>query len=69
MPYYNLLVVRTGKVLSAAAGNREHALNLFGTELECKLTLEGQDSAPPYLLDEWTTSPHWINPNIPVFES
>ena len=68
MSYYNLAVVNTNRVLATAAGNREDALEIFGKELGLRLTLNDQGIPPPYLLDEWHESPHWVNPNIPVFE-
>jgi hypothetical protein len=68
MPYYDLQVIADRRILSTAANNREHAIAIFGEELQTSLTLEDQDIPPPYLLDEWEQSPHWFNPTIPVYE-
>ena len=68
MPYYDLLVVVTNETHSDAAENRDAALAKFGDKLGKRLTLIDQDHAPQYLLDEWTESPHWGKPHIPVFE-
>ena len=69
MPYYNLLVIRDNWTLATAAKDRQEALAIFGKELGLDLTLADQDMSPPYLLDEWHESPHWINPTIPVFQT
>jgi hypothetical protein len=69
MPYYNLLVMKDLRILGAVASNREEALGSFGKELGIRLSLNEQDVPPPYLLDEWHESPHWVNPTIPVFEA
>ncbi len=66
MPYYNLTV--SEKTLSAAAANRSAALLHFEQEIGKKLTLEDQGGVPEHLMDEWTESPHWVHPTIPVWE-
>ena len=69
MPYYNLAVVNEpGRILSTPAKDRVEALAIFGEELGKRLTLDDQGVTASYLLDEWQNGPHWINPNIPVFE-
>ena len=68
MTYYDLRVVQDHRTLAAAAKDREEALAIFGKELDVHLTLDEQDTPAPYLLDEWSQSPHWVNPTIPVFE-
>lgn len=67
MPYYNLWLASENKMLSAAAGNIDDALSIFGAELGQTLTLDEGEHPSPYLLDEWHESPHWANPTIPVF--
>ena len=57
MPYYNLQI-EPGKTLSTVAKNTDEALAEFGKELGKRLTLEKQDQAAAYLLDEWTKGPH-----------
>jgi len=68
MPYYNLLVVDENRMLATVAGDQEGAVTDFGDQLGKQLTLNEQDAAAPYLLDEWYEGPHWVNPTIPVFE-
>jgi hypothetical protein len=68
MLHYNLFIVSDDKTLSAVASNKEDALRMFGKEIGSKLSLAQQDVVPPYLMDEWTESPHWVNCTIPVFE-
>ena len=69
MPYFNLRVVCDGRTLSdATAADAQSALSLFGGELGVDLTFEGE-GAPPYLFEEWSEGPHWINPTTPVFVS
>jgi hypothetical protein len=69
MPYFNLLIVDTRQILSnAIAPNRETALDAFGNELGVKLTFSVQKGAAPYLFEEWSSSPHWVSPSIPVYE-
>lgn len=69
MPYFNLLIVSTGQILSdATAPSRGAALGVFERELGIELSFDNQESPAPYLFEEWTGGPHWINPSIPVFE-
>lgn len=69
MPYFNLLIVNTGQILSdATAPNPNAALNVFERELGVRLTFDDQEGAAPYLFEEWSTGPHWIKPSIPVYE-
>jgi hypothetical protein len=64
--YFNLQV--ENRTLSTPARDRVEALAIFGKELGLNLTLEDPGSAAStYLLDEWVTGPHWVNPAIPVF--
>lgn len=66
--YYTLLVQdKDLKSLHTAARDRAEALALFGKELHCELTEAGGDEVAPYLMDEFTESPHWTNPTIPIF--
>lgn len=68
--YYDLLIVDEEKTLSTLAQDRNEALAIFGKELGIKLALESGDGVVVwYLLDEWETSPHWVNPTIPVYAS
>lgn len=70
MPYYNLKVLRDGRILSSPAGSLEHALAVFGEELGVRLAVNIENEQPNYLLDEWFEyqAPHWVNPHIPVFD-
>ena len=68
MLYFNLLDVNKQKTLSTPARDRKNALEIFGKELGKSLTLDDQGSVASYLIDEWESGPHWINPTIPVFE-
>jgi hypothetical protein len=69
VPYYNLKIIETNEILAdATSANREGALGLFGDELGKPLTFKDQGGPAPYLFEEWTDGPHWINPTIPVFE-
>jgi hypothetical protein len=68
MAYFSLLTdAGRHTTLSTPARDRSEALAIFGRELGLKLTLEGGDAIAPYLLDEWDSNPHWVNPTIPVF--
>ena len=69
MPYYNLRLEETNRILWTAAGNREAALLEFGAELDTTLTLVHQDVPPPYMMDENLEheSPRWLNFSIPVW--
>lgn len=69
MPYFNLLIVNTGQILSdATAPSRDAALGVFERELGIGLSFDDQGGPAPYLFEEWTDGPHWINPSTPVFE-
>ena len=70
MPYYNLRLEETNRILWTAAGNREAALLEFGAELGTTLTLVHQDAPPPYMMDENLEPgrPRWLSFSIPVFE-
>ena len=70
MPYYNLRLEETNRILWTAAGNREAALLEFGAELGTTLTLVHQDVPPPYMMDENLEPgrPRWLSFRIPVFE-
>ena len=66
MPYYSLFVGAKKSHLNTNAKDRQHALQIFGQELNCTLSVD-EDSAPTeYLLDEWNENPHWLNHTIPV---
>jgi hypothetical protein len=68
MTFYNLLIADQNKILSTPARDRSEALAIFGKELNLKLTLEDTDTViARYLLDEWESGPHWVNPTIPVY--
>jgi hypothetical protein len=67
MAHYHLLIVNQQKHLSTPAHDRSDALAIFGKELGVKLTLIDNGAPAPYLLDEWFSSPHWVNPTILVF--
>jgi hypothetical protein len=68
MAFFDLLIVDQQKHLPAVAGDRTEALTIFGEQLGQKLSLEDSDEACDfYLLDEWTSGPHCVNPTIPVF--
>jgi hypothetical protein len=68
MTYYNLLIMDQNKTLSTPAQDRSEALAIFGRELHLKLTDEDSDIAVAgYLLDEWESGPHWVNPTIPIY--
>ena len=71
MPYYNLHVQETNRILWTAAENRETALLDFGAQLGTTLTLVDQDAPPPYMMDENLEheSPRWLSFTIPVFET
>ena len=69
MPYYNLIVVADHRMLATVAVDRERAVAEFGEQLDIRLSLSPDNDSPaPYLMDEWTEGPHWVNPTIPVFE-
>ena len=70
MPYYNLRVEETNRILWTAAVNREVALVEFGAQLGTTLTLVDQEVPPPYMMDENLEheSPRWLSFVIPVFE-
>lgn len=68
MPNYSLRVVNTGLTFHEVAKDREEALVMFGKQLGVRLTHKKQNIEPSYLLDEWNESPHWTNPDIPVFD-
>ncbi|MEX2455165.1 MAG: hypothetical protein WD470_10705 [Rhodospirillaceae bacterium] len=69
MTYYNLAVENDpGRVLATVAEDRQGAFDMFEAVLGERLTLDDQGKPAPYLLDEWEESPHWVNPNIPVFD-
>ena len=70
MPYYNLRVGETNRILWTTAGDREAALMDFGAELGKRLTLVEQDMPPPYMMDEFHEHdcPRWLKFHIPVFK-
>ncbi len=69
MPYYNLFVEKTGETHSEKAATREEALAKFGKSLSLRLTLEGPDISPPYMLGEREENCSWIGkPTIKVFD-
>ena len=53
MPYYNLKVLSDGRILSVAALNIDHALEIFRKEIGLSLTRDVQDAQACYLLDAW----------------
>ena len=69
MPYYDLLVVADNRILSDGAESREAALAKFGDILGRRLTLIDQDLPPPYLMDEWTEGPRWVDLALAGLES
>jgi len=70
MAYYNLKIVKTGEILSdAKSSSAIMALELFGRQMGVELTFEIQSGVPPYLFEEWSEGPHWINPQTPVWEA
>lgn len=70
MPYYNLRVGETNRILWTAAGHQEAALMEFGALLGTNLTLVDQEVPPPYMMDENLEheSSRWLSFTIPVFE-
>lgn len=65
MPHYNL--TNGAETLCESAGSRVQALYLFEQKIGKELTLEDQGTVADHLMDEWTESPHWVYPTIPVW--
>lgn len=69
MPYYTMKVVESGRILHAVAQSIDLALQDFGAQLEVNLTLDHSNGPFPYVMDEFTETPHWVNFRIGVCEA
>jgi hypothetical protein len=66
--HFVLTVNATGMLLHTVASTRDEALDQFGKVLGKKLTDKSTGYMSAMRLDQYESTPHWINAQIPIWD-